>query len=674
MKESISLKDRLKKNFSENKVLLFVFIVIWAVVLYLTLNFYSNTFGKESYGPTVLEEVVEVDKNTNIKQIVSTDGNTETVSVKFATYARKNKGNITLKVTGLNSRNVYLEKQIPISRITDNQYATYSLNKEVNSTYEKQIAIELTSDSEQGSSVGVYVSNYPCFEYSNLTINGGKIDKELGIKFLLENENYQKFTKLAIYFTCILLTTLVIVLLLINPSQEVMLTILAAAFGLTLLLVITPGAAPDELLHYEETLQVSNAMMFEDTETIDKAYLNYDSFGDHVNSAYSYNRFIRDINKPFELKDKKEEFTYSATGYLAYYVPQAIGVTIARLLKVNTLKTFYIGRLTNLIFYLACVYISLKNTPTKKMLLGVIANIPIFIQQAASYSYDAFINGLVLILISFFFKWYFVEEKINKKDYIFVLITCILLAPAKIVYGVFILLFWFVPFDRYQSKKHKTIGTLLLCAPTIVFVLYNIIIRTIGTLLDGIYYEYLRENCLISTDISTLQGYVGDDDWQLYNIHFILRHPIWTIKICLRSVRFYLSTWFYQSIGRSLAGSNLVMPMTIVRLIMICLAITSFREEKYTLSNGLRIAFIGACIVIALLILFTMLTGWTERGDVLIKGVQGRYFCPLLPYFFSIFGNKKFKLPSKLDKYVLFALIIVNFETVIYILSYTFVN
>ena len=42
-------------------------------------------------------------------------------------------------------------------------------------------------------------------------------------------------------------------------------------------------------------------------------YLNYDSFGDHVNSSYAYSRFIRDITEPLKLtkylKSKKIKFT-----------------------------------------------------------------------------------------------------------------------------------------------------------------------------------------------------------------------------------------------------------------------------------------------------------------------------------------------------------------------------
>lgn len=675
MNQKVSLKERIKKNFSENKVLLFVFVVLWIVTLIVTYNYYKNTFGKESYGSKGTTEVVEISEGTKLTQVISTDENTETLSIKFANYIRNNKGNIYLKVTGVNSKYVYLNKTINISHVQDNAYVTYSFEKELKQKEDKKIQIELTSDSKEGSSIGVYLSPTKTFEYSELKVNGELQDYELAIKFLLPNKNFETFARTALYLTIILLSVTLLILLVFNPSKEIVFVTFAGTFGLLLMLVISPGAAPDELLHYEKILQISNTMMFENQDTIDEAYLNYDSYGDHFNTSDSYNRFIRDFNKPLELKDKKVDFNYELVEtYTGFYIPQAIGVTIARILKVNALKTFYAGRFTNLVFYLFCLYIAIKNTPVKKMLLGVIANVPIFVQQAASYSYDAFINGLILISISFFFKWYFSEEKITKKDFTIVFITTILLAPAKIIYGLFTVVYWFVPVSRFESKKQKILFISLLCLPTVILVLYNSFIRTIGMILDAKGILFYNSANLILADPNEAVAYVGDDYWQMFNIFFILKHPILTIQICARTVRFYLSTWFYQSIGRTLAGTNLVLPMTIIRILLVCICIAALRDERNHLPINIRIVFVLLCIAVASLILIMMLTGWTTRGDIMIKGVQGRYFCPLLPYFFSIFSNNKIKTPNKLDNYVLFVLLIVNFQTIMYVLSFTFVN
>ena len=77
-----------------------------------------------------------------------------------------------------------------------------------------------------------------------------------------------------------------------------------------------------------------------------------------------------------------------------------------------------------------------------------------------------------------------------------------------------------------------------------------------------------------------------------------------------------------------------------------------------------------------------MLITWTPitqevidaYGGPIIQGMQGRYFCPLLSYFLLIFNNKKIRISKKFDKYILFAYVLLVFEVIVYILSYTFVN
>ena len=131
-----------------------------------------------------------------------------------------------------------------------------------------------------------------------------------------------------------------------------MFTAMVVIYGLILIVIMSPGANPDEGLHYEQTLQVSNVILREENPyVIDEAYVNYDSFGDHTNTSYSYNRLLRDFNKPLELSGKIHEFDPTIEGlYTGYYIPQLIGVMIMRLINVPMLQIFYAGRLTNLIF------------------------------------------------------------------------------------------------------------------------------------------------------------------------------------------------------------------------------------------------------------------------------------------------------------------------------------
>ena len=60
--------NRVKENFKKNKYFLLAFVVIWAVFISITLFHYKDTLGRESEGPDVASEVVELNENTKIVQ------------------------------------------------------------------------------------------------------------------------------------------------------------------------------------------------------------------------------------------------------------------------------------------------------------------------------------------------------------------------------------------------------------------------------------------------------------------------------------------------------------------------------------------------------------------------------------------------------------------------------
>lgn len=673
MKWFAKLLARIKENFIKHKVLFIVFIGIWVLLVIGTLSFYKTTFGKEPIGGDTYKYTYELTKDSTYIEVIPIENNTQAISIKYATYIRNNKGHIYVKAKGVDTDDVYLDTKTNVRFIQDNAYVTYKLNKEIDYSKESAIEITLSSDSEKETCAGIYYSYTNFFKDSKLSINNKNKVGELAVEYLITNNVYSAFSNGIVTFIIILLSLVILIMLVFDPKEEIMITTMVLSFGLIFTFIMSPGAIPDENSHYEYSLQLSNYMMFKQNDIIDKEYVNYDSFGSFVNASHSYNRFMRDINKPLELSGKIFEFKddFDDADYKVYYIPQAIGITISRLFKMNTLKTYYAGRMSNLIFYAICVFIAIKNTPIHKLLFGIISVLPIFIQQAASFSYDGFINGLALISIAFFLKWYFSDERISKKDIIIVFIASLALAPAKIVYAFFAILFVLIPSEKFGSKRNKMFTLLLIVAPSIFVILDNIFVR-----LSVFFRTYLQTITVYAKNIMLSEGDTGfaKDGGYTYSIPYVLSHPIKTLTIIFTTVRFWLSTWFYQSLGKALAGVTLILPMTFIRIILILIGVSALTKQKYQINNTLRVSFVVVCLVVSMFIILGMLFGWTLTTDIMVQGIQGRYFCPLLPYFFSIFNNKKIILPKKLDKYVLFTYVLLMFEVVTYVLSYTFVN
>lgn len=685
MSKLTSLKERIKKNFKENKVLLFVLLAIWIVTIVITLSSYNNTLGKQSIGNEGSQEVVELDKNTKIVQYLNVDDleESESICIKFATYARTgNKGNIYVKVTGQDSKIEYVNEAINISKLVDNDFLTISLSEKLTTTNDKKIEIVLTSDSEKGKSAGVYCSSNDVFDTGSLTVNNKKMEGDLSVRFLLDNEDLSFFNNVVIAFTIVTFTIIILTILLVNPKIEIIFTMMAIVFGLIFWLIITPMSVPDETVHYEYSFQLSNIMMGEkDYRTFDEEYQNYGSFAGHHNVSAAYTRLVKKINKPLSLDNKTVKMRFDVKeSYITAFIPQALGITISRLLNFNMLRTFYIGRLFNLIFYIFCVYIAIKKTPIHKVLFGTLATMPMFMQQAASFSYDCEINGLSLLVIAFILKWIYQKEKIDKKEFIFVFIVNCLLAPLKVAYGVFAFLFWFVPKENYGSKKNKIISTLIITAPSMYELsklLMPLIIRTIEK-----FYKKIVKPVYADIGESTIDQahYYGEDE--VYSFSDVMNHPLQALEIIARTIRYGIKNWFYGAFGRTLSGGTLVVPITIIHSMMALVVAMVFREETYVENLAFKSVSVLMCVFAGLMMLGGMLITWTPitqdiidaYGGPVIQGMQGRYFCPLLPYFLLIFNNKKIRISMKFDKYIIFAYLLLVFEIIVYVLSYTFVN
>ena len=297
------LKERIKKNFKENKVLFFVFITIWIVTIVATLLFFDSTLGKQSIGnESYNRSVVEIDNNTKIIQKVGIEDKAESVSVLFATYARNNKGNVNVSIIGNDSGFVYADKNYGVSTIQDNSYITIKLSEPLNNKKDKTISINISSDCKNGEAVGDYYTNDKAFEDSAFLINEDKVSNaDLCVKFLVNNSDLKTFSNSLLFFTIVGLTLISMLVLLINPKEEILFASLLVVLGLTMMIIIVPASPPDELIHYEAALQVSNKMMFkENPKLIDSAFLKYGYMYGHFNISPGYIRFINEFGKPIK--------------------------------------------------------------------------------------------------------------------------------------------------------------------------------------------------------------------------------------------------------------------------------------------------------------------------------------------------------------------------------------
>lgn len=259
---------------------------------------------------------------------------------------------------------------------------------------------------------------------------------------------------------------------LINTKKikvEKMWLLFSILYLIPVLFLNPPYEVPDEPIHFY------NAYRF---TQYDKNKSFYENMSDH------YLNFPEDIScigyaniqKKDKLTDREtikncfkntDQIINKKVGYpfletrLAF-LPAAIGIKIADIFTNSTALIFYMGRLFSALLSIFIIYKAIKITPKYKELFLLVATIPMFVQQMNSYSHDALLNSISLLLVALVLKM------IYDKSYKFLPMTILLLlcglfiAHIKSLYLTLFLLLLFVPNTKFKNKSHKYLYTFLI--------------------------------------------------------------------------------------------------------------------------------------------------------------------------------------------------------------------
>lgn len=424
-------------------------------------------------------------------------------------------------------------------------------------------------------------------------------------------------------------TGLISYIALASPPLERAAAVSVLVIGLFYMIAITPLSPPDEAHHYQSTYQLSNYLLFQwdDPEMGYSAHFDYRGLSRHENVPGGYLRMITEWSMSGGQGERVTIPTPRKLSYPIEYLPQVIGLTVGRLLNLNFLGIFYLGRLTNLIFFAASVYFAVKRIPRFKALMALIAILPMTLHQAASYSYDAFINAMALLFVSALIREYNGEGKMNWKDFLWLLIPGALLAPAKAVYGVMLLLALLIPPQRFGGRKQKwgaIAAAALLCGGMLVAANFSSL-------------QYRVQSA--AKDAVEVDAQAGG---QLYTVGFILEHPMETARIFLNTLKDQGIVWLMCGIGWYLSGLSLDISIVYVGWFaaLLLLSVLACGQGAPKVTLGQRASFVICSGLVVLLAMLGMFTGWTVMGSPVVEGIQGRYFIPILPLLLlAVSGN-----------------------------------
>ena len=325
------------------------------------------------------------------------------------------------------------------------------------------------------------------------------------------------------------------------------------------------------------------------------------------------------------------------------YLPQAIGIFIAKLLDLNVIWILWLGRICNLLCYAGLVALAVKKSPILKVPIIALSCIPINIYQAASVSIDAIFIGLGILAISYFFSMYKSEDNsLNYKNISCFSIICLLLGLCKLPFLATILLIFAVPHRKFTQDKKN-----------IIYVLLSVI----AVIIIGVAWsKYAAPSYLNSWRLhySVIHNFNSTQQ-----ANYIIKHPTdfivgvfhlpdylmkiltgFTVAcICDKHANIYYGSDFLKSVYLIFISSLwLLYPIS----------------SKINIKS--RIVSFFTCVIIYIGTGIIQIITWSPVGDFFSVIIHARYFSPLfvlIPFVFGMNTDKDNFDTSEVDMYII---------------------
>lgn len=380
------------------------------------------------------------------------------------------------------------------------------------------------------------------------------------------------------------------------------------SFGLLYAALIPPGHVPDESLHFVWSYQIATG----DLGNADPADPNRGTVPEKIGAiSYSFppqtpNRWERFR----ELMAKADESTRSRESIqrfypLPTYLPQALALSLGRLLHLPPIVLFYFGRLAMLVLS-SLVFLWILRHQARLEYLWILL-LPITVQECVSYSADSVVIPLSMAILAILHS----ETARTAAIRWFGFALTVWLAFTKVPYALVGLATLAETRDGLRSRaRHLGYSAIILGSIAFAFA-YDLKLAT-----D----QYPAAN--------SNPGYAID---RLAQLALVRNNPFSFALILIRTFAVKLWTWIQMLYW--LGTFEVFIP---VAFVLLSLASLGFNARRNKSSSRTRMLGVFAIFSIAYaFIALSQYAVWSRVGAPLVEGIQGRYFLPLLPMIFS---------------------------------------
>ena len=400
---------------------------------------------------------------------------------------------------------------------------------------------------------------------------------------------------------------------------------IAVAWGLAMALITPPFQVPDEAAHYYRAWSVAEVQLIAQPERVVMLPENVVSLPDRLGSLiidwsgnhYSVKTAVGLLWEPISGHERGQVTTAAGYGPIGY-IPQAIGIDIARLLGHSPLLGFYLGRLSNLLVSALLVFLAIRVVPFGRPLIALTALLPMFVSEAASLSPDGLALSGFLLFLALMLR-FSDRETVTRADAITMVCAAAILLNAKPGLVALVLLVFMVRPRQFGGVRNYAVwvGAALIAS----IGLAGVIMIAAPAAAPG----YLNSVGIIGVNAGK-------------QLEFMVSHPLGFAKVLYR-------TFEQRAIELTQAAYGLLGWLT-VRLPVLGMyamglsgiLLLGVRETVGT-TRWQRLVMCATGVAYGVSVSAALYTDWSPLWSPVVLGLQGRYFLPIIALaLFAVYG------------------------------------
>lgn len=420
---------------------------------------------------------------------------------------------------------------------------------------------------------------------------------------------------------------------------------LAIPLGALFFVCMVPGSVPDENFHAVMTYELASGQVLQkDVDYIKELEIDYKKYSKTYDGLTNKNR---------EIGKYKRNGGY----WLVMYIGGAVGMFVGNLFKLPVLTTMYLGSFVNYILFLIVGYFVIKKLPFGKYLALAYMLSPMYLQQATSLSCDAFINSVAMLYIAILLNVKFSKEEMSRKDMVLLFIFAGSLCMCKTAYAPMVALLLLIK-DKIIKCFKKYKKETLIC-------LLSVVIFIVGS------YILISKVSLIGKEVDVLAS--TKPQGSINKLQYVMADPLVNIPyLILNTLHCHTNMYVYQFSGMSLNWLRINGPYYFEVIFIVILILSAlFEEHKYKFSNSDKKIIIFTWLINTCLVFLGIYLGWGYQNDLLVNGVQGRYFIPLVILLLLLLASSSKKVDFKNKNLsIVISLLFINIYMISYVLQY----